>query len=211
MLKILRDPIWQSIGALVGLLGILLMAVFGFPTLLYFLETHPEVYLRLLPYWGLVQKSWPRVLVVLFVGAVVATLLVPRTRRWIVGKLKPVGRGLKRLCVRLNRYLVIRLAKYDPGLTVSIKADDPIYGHLHVTRAGLVIHTATYGTQAESTDVAGILKSRVKDGKLELVVANDNLGGDPAYGEKKTLNVTYTYSGERYSVTADEWDTLSLP
>jgi hypothetical protein len=76
---------------------------------------------------------------------------------------------------------------------------------------GLVIHIATYGTKEKMNDVTGILESKVKDGRLELEVANDNLGGDPAYGEKKTLNVTYTYSGERHCVAADEWQTLALP
>lgn len=76
---------------------------------------------------------------------------------------------------------------------------------------GLVIHTASYGTEEKMNDVTEILKSKVKDQKLELLVANDNLGGDPAYAEAKALRVEYTYAGERHSVTADERETLSLP
>jgi len=77
--------------------------------------------------------------------------------------------------------------------------------------ATLIILTASYGKGDNATDVTEILRSKVKDGRLELKVANDNLEGDPAYGQKKTLNVTYTYGGERHSITTDEWDTLSLP
>lgn len=77
--------------------------------------------------------------------------------------------------------------------------------------ADLAICTATYGAQDEGKDVTRILASRVKDGKLELLVSNENLGGDPVPGVVKKLQVEYLFAGKQHSATADEGETLSLP
>lgn len=77
--------------------------------------------------------------------------------------------------------------------------------------ADLTICTATYGAQDKVKDVTQILASKVKDGKLELLVSNKNLGGDPVPGVVKKLQVEYIYAGKQHSATADERETLSLP
>ncbi len=101
----------------------------------------------------------------------------------------------------------------EGGLRTDSPEDEiaTIEEDLDATRAGLVIHIARYGTQADFNDVTEILKSKAKDGRLELIVANDKLDGDPAYGQPKKLHVEYTYAGERHSVAVDENKTLSLP
>jgi hypothetical protein len=77
--------------------------------------------------------------------------------------------------------------------------------------AELTISAATYGAQDKTNDVTQILASQAKDGKLELLVSNDNLGGDPIPGVVKKLRVKYIYTGKQHSVTVDERETLSLP
>ena len=77
--------------------------------------------------------------------------------------------------------------------------------------ADLVICTATYGAQDKMNDVTQILASNVKDGKLELLVSNDNLGGDPIPRVAKKLRVEYICAGKQHSTTVDEGETLSLP
>jgi len=77
--------------------------------------------------------------------------------------------------------------------------------------ADLVICAATYGAQDKTNDVSQILTSKVRGGKLELLVSNDNLGGDPIPGVGKKLQVEYIHSGKRHSATVNERKTLVLP
>lgn len=75
----------------------------------------------------------------------------------------------------------------------------------------LIICSAMYGAEGKTRDVTEILRSRIQEGKLELFVSNDNLGGDPVPGVVKKLQVVYSYVGQEHSITVDERETLSLP
>jgi len=75
----------------------------------------------------------------------------------------------------------------------------------------LVIRSATYGAGETQKDVTEVLKSKVQQGKLQLEVTNDNLGGDPVQNVVKTLSVTYSYAGEARSQEITEHKMLSLP
>lgn len=58
---------------------------------------------------------------------------------------------------------------------------------------GLKITKATYGAGSKTKDVTPVVSKSVKDGSINLVITPDSLGiQDPAPGELKTLNVSYT-------------------
>lgn len=59
--------------------------------------------------------------------------------------------------------------------------------------SGIKILKALYGTGTTTTDVTASVASHIKDGTLSLVVTPDALNvTDPAPGQQKTLDVTYT-------------------
>lgn len=75
----------------------------------------------------------------------------------------------------------------------------------------LVIISATYGANDSLTDVSGIIKSKIKDGKVKFTVNNDNLGGDPIRGVQKKLEVKYSYEDRIQNLIVDEDNMLILP
>ena len=75
----------------------------------------------------------------------------------------------------------------------------------------LDILSAKYGTDDTQKDVTEILKSKVQQGRLQLEVSNDNLGGDPVRGTVKMLDVAYSYAGKTHSRKFTEHEMLSLP
>jgi hypothetical protein len=76
----------------------------------------------------------------------------------------------------------------------------------------LVVHSATYGVKGKTVDVAELVRSKIFQGRLELLVCNEVLvDEDPVPGKRKHLTVDYSYAGRRDSVVITEGDTLSLP
>ncbi len=76
---------------------------------------------------------------------------------------------------------------------------------------GLRIIRAYYGVQGRTVNVTEMLRSRVRDGALTLVVTNSALGGDPAIGADKVLIVIYRYQGKETATAVLEGNTLTLP
>jgi len=63
---------------------------------------------------------------------------------------------------------------------------------------GIKILKASYGTGSSKVDVTSEVSSRIKDGSLNLVVTTDSLGiTDPAPGQLKTLDVSYSINNGR--------------
>lgn len=79
--------------------------------------------------------------------------------------------------------------------------------------AQLTIVSAFYGVDSRKVDVSRAVRAYVRDGRLELKVENDSLGGgDPVPGVAKTLWVTYSVNGGRsQTVRVEERGWLSLP
>jgi hypothetical protein len=75
----------------------------------------------------------------------------------------------------------------------------------------LRIVRAYYGVQGRTVNVTEILRSRVRDGVLSLVVTNSALGGDPATGADKVLIVIYRYQGNETATAVREGNTLTIP
>lgn len=80
---------------------------------------------------------------------------------------------------------------------------------------GLYIQSASYGTIHDRIDVTIATAAFIIENQLVLPrnVRKRTLTGfwDPAFGESKTLRVTYTFAGEKHFVEVDDKDPLALP
>ena len=77
---------------------------------------------------------------------------------------------------------------------------------------GLKIHTATYGVGSTTTDVTSAVSSMVKDGVLNFTVSPTTLNvEDPAPGQTKTLNISYTVNdGSKNSLSKKDNDLVFI-
>jgi hypothetical protein len=75
----------------------------------------------------------------------------------------------------------------------------------------LRIIRAYYGVQGRTVNVTELLRSRVREGALNLVVSNGALGGDPAIGADKVLIVVYRYQGQESATAVREGFALTIP
>ncbi len=70
---------------------------------------------------------------------------------------------------------------------------------------------AYYGWQGSTVNVTELLRSRMRDGQISVVVTNSAMGGDPAVGADKILVVIYRYQGTEKAAIVREGFTLTLP
>ena len=77
----------------------------------------------------------------------------------------------------------------------------------------LKILSASYAAKdgSAATDVTAILTSAIRNGRLDLPVENDTLGGDPAYLKEKQLTVQFTSAGKPGTITLPENVRLQIP
>jgi hypothetical protein len=78
-------------------------------------------------------------------------------------------------------------------------------------RRDMTILRAYYGIQGRTVDVTELLRSRVRDGRLNFPVTNGALGGDPAIGADKVLIVVYRTQGYETATAVREGFTLAIP
>lgn len=77
---------------------------------------------------------------------------------------------------------------------------------------GFLVEKAEYGAGQTWADVTVEVRKHEKDGKLEMKVENEELGGDPVPGVRKTLKVSYRNpSGGVSIVTVAEHEVVKLP
>ena len=69
---------------------------------------------------------------------------------------------------------------------------------------------ANYGTAGTNLDVAADLNDRIRNGSLK-VVANNNVAGDPDFGQVKSLTVVYRSGGSVITNHFREGDVVILP
>ena len=75
----------------------------------------------------------------------------------------------------------------------------------------LTILRAEYGTGSRVIDVTRRLSSLVQGNSLQLRVTNDSMGGDPAQGQAKWLDVWYSYNNRSGHANVHEADVITLP
>lgn len=76
---------------------------------------------------------------------------------------------------------------------------------------GLRILSASYGASSTFVDVTSFVEAFVNNSLATINVSNSALGGDPIFGQVKTLWVTYQNSSGKFVVSAREGTVLSLP
>lgn len=77
----------------------------------------------------------------------------------------------------------------------------------------LTIQRARYAAEDRSLekDVTETVAARMNNVGGDLIISNEALGGDPAFGKRKRLTVEYSHEGVSRVAEADEGATLSLP
>jgi hypothetical protein len=77
---------------------------------------------------------------------------------------------------------------------------------------GLTINSATYGAGSSTVDVTSSVSQKVKDGVLNFTVSTSTFGiDDPAPGQLKTLDLSYTVNGgNSNSISKKENDLVSV-
>ncbi len=76
----------------------------------------------------------------------------------------------------------------------------------------LEIHYAKYGSDAQKRDVIDYIDEQISSNdRLNLLVNNDNLGGDHYSGKPKQLHIIYTFNGVLYEEKLDEGEMLIIP
>ncbi len=64
---------------------------------------------------------------------------------------------------------------------------------------------------AGGKNVTGQLQSMVRNNRLNVIVNNQTMGGDPAPGRLKKLNVVYQYNGRVINTSVEEYSRLNIP
>jgi len=109
-------------------------------------------------------------------------------------------------------YIGLRTAR-ELGTPEVTKAVIEELGRLRYSRPPApkspVLKSARYGAGDQWVDVTAKLAAAMSNGQLSIVASND-LAGDPAQGQVKSLQVTYTLGDEEKTVTVAENDTLQL-
>jgi len=76
----------------------------------------------------------------------------------------------------------------------------------------IMILRATYGSGRGTRDVTSLVRSNLRDGRVQLSVNNYTMGGDPAPNTRKSLTVIYSYgNGPQRQASIYEGGTLSIP
>lgn len=75
----------------------------------------------------------------------------------------------------------------------------------------LRILQASYGAGNRRRDVTDRLQRMVRHNRLNVLVNNNSMGGDPAFNQSKTLQVTYEYQGQQRNANVSEWTNLTIP
>ncbi len=91
-----------------------------------------------------------------------------------------------------------------PGATSSWPGLGGSGGSLQILRA-------LYGAGDRNADVTSRVASQLRGDQLNMLVTNDAMGGDPAEGQPKRLQVIYLWQGLRYQTNVPEKGTLDLP
>ncbi|HLZ54153.1 MAG TPA: glycosyl hydrolase, partial [Verrucomicrobiae bacterium] len=98
------------------------------------------------------------------------------------------------------------LAFKEPGEADNVSSTAASAGKLKIQRA---LYEAKNG--GGSANVTAKIVALLKSGQRSVVVGNDEMGGDPAFGQVKQLRVEFTLAGKPETITADEGSTLIFP
>lgn len=103
---------------------------------------------------------------------------------------------------------VAPVTTWNPALTENMQKLKEMAGD---SEKELLILSAVYGAEGITNDVTEPLRKKIRNGRLELQVTNYEMGGDPRPSVRKTLTITYIYSGNTSTRVVSEGDVLRLP
>ena len=82
--------------------------------------------------------------------------------------------------------------------------------NINTSSSDFEVLQASYGTDHTNLDVSAEVNDRIRNGGLKMI-ANNNLGGDPDYGNVKSLTVVYSFGGNVMTNQFREGDVVILP
>jgi hypothetical protein len=101
---------------------------------------------------------------------------------------------------------------YDQARRKALRVDKAIDDIMSLLKGSttLEVMSAKYGIPGAMTDLTAKLRAMVTRDGLTLEVTND-IGGDPAPGASKHLDIHYRYKGVEREATFQEGDVVKLP
>ena len=103
-----------------------------------------------------------------------------------------------------NHYGIPNNVPFEQIASPNMSGESSAYSDLQII-------SAAYGVPGRTIDVARRLQGMVSNGSLAVHINNESMGGDPAPEKHKVLTLTYSYRGQRRSLTVRESDDLNLP
>ena len=97
------------------------------------------------------------------------------------------------------------------GIEAALKAETTIGETADGGADRLSVQSATYGAGRNLNDVTAIVQGKIQDGRLTLLVTNDELGGDPCKDIGKQLTLRYTFDRIPYRITLPERSIFEFP
>jgi len=122
----------------------------------------------------------------------------------------PAPQQTKRLTVQYTMNGQSNQVVINEGDTLRLGDNNAANNGGYDDRGSLHINRATYGSGYRTSDVTARLNSQIQNGQINEQVTNQNMGGDPAPQQTKTLTVQYTMNGQANQVVINEGDTLRL-
>ncbi len=159
------------------------------------------------------QHSWVITLLLAIPLAILANLLTDPFKQWMANRsFKQSRKRVKQVESDLHMRLLNRVANFieykrDTEVRISKLKTSTVYN----ADKKLHVQSASYGAGSTTSDVTKLLNSKIVAGRLEILVNNDNLGGDPAPKIAKELRLQYSYDGQVHSRVIPENQNLSLP
>lgn len=102
-------------------------------------------------------------------------------------------------------------SKQSPTAEPTEKPTSGASSSTHSASGGLVILKATYGAGETQRDVKDLVESKIQNGRLDFQAQSDQLGGDPVFGQAKTLYIQYDTGGGVVEKSFKEGEHVSLP
>src|SRR5450432_1077619 len=97
------------------------------------------------------------------------------------------------------------------GETLTLPGAGNWNGPPNGAHGALTIQRAEYGTGSRVIDVTRRISSQIQGNSLQLRVTNDSMGGDPAEGQAKWLDVWYSYNNRSGHANVHEAEVIALP
>lgn len=74
----------------------------------------------------------------------------------------------------------------------------------------VIVNSAKYYCENNFIDVTDIIQRLADNNKLEFIITNELMGGDPGFNKKKEFSIDYIINGTQTSLTAHENNTVKL-